>query len=58
MEELAASVMQESTRDVAQVSCEVDSEVLENPRYGEYARNIVSRYTELQVVLSGLEATR
>jgi multidrug resistance protein MdtO len=58
MEEMARSVMQESTLPVAQVSYAADAELLESPRYGEYARNIVSRFTELQVVLTGLEATR
>jgi multidrug resistance protein MdtO len=58
LEQLAASVVEESAVSAGQISCEVDAEVLENPRYGEYARHVIAGYEELQVVLAGLEAAR
>jgi hypothetical protein len=48
--------VEESAVSAGQISCEVDAEVLENLRYGEYARHVIAGYEELQVVLAGLEA--
>jgi multidrug resistance protein MdtO len=58
LDQLAASVLQQSATSAAQISCSVDAEVLENPRYGEYVRNVIARYEELQIALTGLEAPR
>jgi hypothetical protein len=39
---------------IAHADTFVDSALLEDPRYGEYARNAVARYGELQAIVSSL----
>ena len=50
----SAAVVQESEGSVEQISFSPDPELLENPRFGEYAQHTVARYHELQSALVGI----
>jgi len=48
LDEVAQSVVDKTTVRVAPADLLVDAALLESPRYGEYARNSIARYEELE----------
>jgi multidrug resistance protein MdtO len=48
LDEVARSVVDKTTVRVAPADLLVDAALLESPRYGEYARNSIARYEELE----------
>jgi multidrug resistance protein MdtO len=48
LDEVAQSVVTKATLQVAPADSLVNAALLESPRYGEYARNSVARYEELE----------
>jgi multidrug resistance protein MdtO len=37
-------------------SCFASADILQHPRYGEYARNTIARYEELEAIIAGMKA--
>jgi multidrug resistance protein MdtO len=52
---MADAVTLEIPIPVADAAISISPAVLESPRYGEYAQNLLSRYEELQTVIFGLD---
>jgi multidrug resistance protein MdtO len=52
---MADAVTLEIPIPVADAALSISPAVLESPRYGEYAQNLLSRYEELQTVIFGLD---
>ena len=55
LDELAALVTQENVAPYSQLSISLAPEILDNPRYSEYARLTMGRFSELQFILMGLQ---
>ena len=51
---MAEGVVQKTLPPTADVASFADADLLENPRYGDYARNAVKRYGELEAIVAGL----
>jgi multidrug resistance protein MdtO len=51
---MAEAVVKKTAFPLTDAATFVDSALLENPRYGEYAHNAVARYGELQAIVSSL----
>jgi multidrug resistance protein MdtO len=54
LDELAALVTHELATPYVQLTKPLPAEVLDNPRYIEYARQTIDRFFELQLILTGL----
>jgi multidrug resistance protein MdtO len=54
LDNMAEAVVRKTSFPMAHADTFVDSALLEDPRYGEYARNAVARYGELQAIVSSL----
>ena len=54
---IADAVAKETPIQEADAAVSVNPAVLQSPRYGEYAKNLLTRYQELQAVMVGLNAT-
>jgi len=54
--ELKDAAAQEESLSFTHPSCFASAHILEHPRYGEYARNTIARYEELESVVAGMKA--
>jgi multidrug resistance protein MdtO len=54
MDVMADAIVQKTEFTLAQPAAMLDSALLADPRYGEYARNSVARFDELQTIVSRL----
>jgi multidrug resistance protein MdtO len=54
LDEISQKMVQKATFPITPAGEFVDPALLANPEYGEYARNSVERYEELQGILAGL----
>jgi multidrug resistance protein MdtO len=54
LDAMADAVVQKTTFSPEYPATLTTSELLEDPHYGEYARNTVARYEELQAFVSAL----
>jgi multidrug resistance protein MdtO len=54
LDEVAQSVVTKTTLQIAPVGSLVDAALLASPRYGEYARNSIARYEELEADIACL----
>jgi len=52
----AAPHEESSASSFTHPSCFASAEILEHPRYGEYARNTIARYEELEAIVAGMKA--
>jgi multidrug resistance protein MdtO len=52
----AATDKDSPTPSFTHPSCFARADILEHPRYGEYARNTIARYQELEVIVAGIKA--
>jgi multidrug resistance protein MdtO len=56
LDTIADAVVRKTPFPLAPVRDFASSDLLANPRYGEYARNSVARFEELQAAIDGLRS--